>query len=183
MLEGYNWPWEPEGAQNISQGDTVEAFWWMSEILILSEAEPRHGLYWTHQPWPFSFSHYPVVMSSCEGRRVNWPQNGELCWTLSLQGALISSLLSPFAPPPWTRPQDNRTPPLEAIVLWPGVGMPSFSDWKPFKTVSYASITACSEQNSTSKWSHSSAGGDQLSSAPLSTKVCRTKECRTKELG
>lgn len=26
VLEGYNWPWEPEDAENTSQGDTVEAF-------------------------------------------------------------------------------------------------------------------------------------------------------------
>lgn len=26
VLGGYNWPWEPEDAQNISQGDAVEAF-------------------------------------------------------------------------------------------------------------------------------------------------------------
>lgn len=57
-------------------------------------------------------------------------------------------------------------------------GYSTFFWLKTVTIVSYPSITACSDLNWTSKWSNSPPGGDQLSSALLSTQVSRTKDWR-----
>lgn len=96
VLEGYILPWEPEDVQNRQWGGILMdvCFFFFTLSLRLNPGTVSIEQISCLHPWPYSFSHYPVFMTTGEGGRVNQPQNGELCRELSSAHYSFHLLLS-----------------------------------------------------------------------------------------